>query len=122
MTAKHSIVVACLLAFSSLVLAQSSVDGVWKGEVQGGRGPQPITLTLKAEGGKVTGTLTGGRGGAIMIEEGTLAGSTLMFKTTQQGRGGEMVFEWTGTVMGSEIAFSRVAGGGTPQKFTVKKG
>ena len=40
--------------FAIAVIAQS-VDGKWTGEVQGGRGPQPVTLTLKADGGKLTG-------------------------------------------------------------------
>lgn len=123
MRVKHGILLVCLLAVSSFVLAQSSVDGTWTGEVQGGRGPQPLTLTLKAEGGKVTGTLGGGRGGPVTIEEGTLSGPTLKFKTKQMGRGGEITFNWTGTVKGDEIAFSRMAEGGQGQgqQFTLKR-
>ena len=112
-----------LLALASLALAQASVDGKWSGEVQGGRGPQPINLTLKADGGKLSGTLTGGRGGEIAIEEGTIAGTTLKFKSKQMGRGGEIVFNWTGTLKGDEIAFSRMAEGGQgqAQEFTLKR-
>ena len=42
----------CVFALTSLALAQGSVDGKWAGEIQGGRGPQAVTLTLKADGGK----------------------------------------------------------------------
>ena len=115
--------IVCLLASTAWVAAQGSVSGTWAGEVQGGRGPQQITLVLKADGGKLTGSLTGGRGGDIAIEEGTIAGNTVKFKSKQMGRGGEIVFNWTGTLKGDEIAFSRVAEGGQGQKqeFTLKR-
>ena len=114
---------ACLLALTALVAAQGSVNGTWAGEVQGGRGPQQITLTLKADGGKLTGTLAGGRGGEVTIEEGTISGNALKFKSKQQGRGGQITFNWTGTPKGDEIAFSRVAEGGQgqAQDFTLKR-
>ena len=115
-----SLVVVCLAALSAFVIAQS-VDGTWTGEVQGGRGPQTLTLTLKADSGKLTGTVGGGRGGPITIEEGTLSGADLKFKTKQQGRGGEVVFSWTGTLKGDEIAFSRTPEGGQAQQFTAKR-
>lgn len=123
MHVKRGVVLVCLLALSSFVMAQSSVDGTWAGEVQGGRGPQQVTLTLKADGGKLTGTVGGGRGGPITIEEGTISGSALKFKTKQQGRGGEIILNWTGTVKGDEIAFSRMAEGGQgqAQDFTLKR-
>ena len=121
MKVKRGIVLVCLLALGTFVLAQTSVDGTWAGEIQGGRGPQQITLTLKADGGKLTGSITGGRGGAINIEEGTLSGATFKFKTTQQGRGGQVTYSWTGTVKGDEIAFSRTPEGGQAQQFTAKR-
>ena len=114
---------AGVLVLTALVAAQGSVNGTWSGEVQGGRGPQQLTLSLKADAGKLTGTLTGGRGGDIMLEEGTITGNALKFKTKQMGRGGEIVFNWTGTLKGDEIAFTRVAEGGHGQKqeFTMKR-
>ena len=113
----------CVFALASLAQAQGSVDGKWVGEVQGGRGPQAITLTLKADGGKLTGSIAGGRGGEIAVEDGTISGGTLKFKSKQMGRGGEIVFNWTGTLKGDEIAFSRMAEGGQgqAQEFTAKR-
>ena len=82
-----------------------------------------MTLTLKADGGTLTGSVAGGRGGEMPIEEGTISGSTLKFKTKQQGRGGQMTLSWTGTLKGDEIAFSRVVEGGQgqAQEFVVKR-
>ena len=112
-----------ILAMASLVTAQGSATGTWVGEVQGGRGPQMVTLNLKADGGKVTGSVLGGRGGEIPIEEGTISGATVKFKTKQMGRGGEVVLNWTGTLKGDELAFSRMAEGGQgqAQEFTLKR-
>ena len=115
----------CLLfvcLFAIAVIAQS-VDGKWAGEVQGGRGPQPVTLTLKADGDKLTGTVVGGRGGEAPIQEGTISGTALKFKSQQQGRGGQVTFNWSGTLKGDEIAMSRMAEGGQgqAQEFVLKR-
>ena len=110
--------------FAIAVIAQS-VDGKWTGEVQGGRGPQPVTLTLKADGGKLTGTVLGGRGGENPIQDGTISGTALKFKTQQQGRGGgdPITLNWSGTLKGDEIAMSRKAevGDAPAQDFVLKR-
>ena len=114
---------ALVVCASVIAVIAQSVDGKWTGEVQGGRGPQPVTVTLKADGGKLTGTVTG-RGGDIPIQEGTIAGTALKFKTQQQGRGGaQTTFNWGGTLKGDEIAMSRKAEGGEgqAQEFTLKR-
>jgi hypothetical protein len=109
--------------FAIAVIAQS-VDGKWTGEVQGGRGPQQVNLTLKADGGKLTGSVAG-RGGENPIQEGTISGNALKFKTQQAGRGGgdPITLTWTGTLKGDEIAMSRVAEGrgGQAQEFVLKR-
>ena len=123
MKLKVSFLCLCVLAVASLASAQGSATGTWVGEVQGGRGPQMVTLNLKVDGGKVTGAVLGGRGGEVPIEEGTISGSTIKFKTKQMGRGGEIVLNWTGTLKGDEIAFSRMAEGGQgqAQEFVLKR-
>ena len=138
MTRRMGLWMLCLFAVVGVVLIAQSVDGKWVGEVQGGRGPQAVTLTLKgcpaptlagatltlkADGGKLTGSMAGGRGGEVTIDNGTISGSTLKFQTKQQGRAGEVVLNWTGTLKGDEIAVSRMAQGreGQPQEFTLKR-
>jgi hypothetical protein len=124
MKTKVSLLLIGLFAVAGLALAQAKVDGKWTAEIQGARGTQMITITLKDEGGgKLTGTVEGGRGGAIPIEEGSVKGNTVSFKQKQMGRGGEIVFLYTGTVMGDEIKFKREqqGGQGMPQEFTAKR-
>jgi len=110
----------CLLAVPILLLAQSSVDGRWAGELQGGRGPQPVTLTLKADSGKLTGSVQGGRGGEVTIEEGTISGDALKFKTKQMGRGGEVETKSTAKWDGSKLVISTTRPGqdGAPMTTT----
>ena len=130
MRTKACMLLICVFAVAGLALAQAKVDGKWTGEIQGGRGPQMVTLTLKDEGGgKLTGTYEGARGGATPIEEGKISGNTITFKRKQMGRGGEpVVINYTGTVSGDEIKFKQeVEGGGGggrggPVEFTVKRG
>jgi hypothetical protein len=110
-----------VLVFGALALAQ--VDGKWAGEFQGGRGPQMVTMTLKADGGKLSGSVTGGRGGDVPVEEGTFANNALKFKTHQMGRGGQVTVNWSGTLKGDEIAMSRTVEGGqgAAQDFVLKR-
>ncbi len=123
MKLKFCMLLICVFAVAGLALAQAKVDGKWSAEIQGGRGTQMITITLKADGGKLTGSVEGGRGGAIPIEEGTVSGNTVKFKQKQMGRGGEIILNYTGTVSGDEIKFSRMAEGGQgmPVEFTAKR-
>ena len=115
---------ALVVCASVIAVIAQSVDGKWSGEVQGGRGPQQVNLTLKADGGKLTGTVMG-RGGENPIQEGTISGTALKFKTQQQGRGGgnPVTLNWSGTLKGDEIAMSRKAEGGEApaQEFTLKR-
>jgi hypothetical protein len=122
MTRRMGLWMLSVFAVVAVALAQS-IDGKWVGEVQGGRGPQAVTLMLKADGGKLTGSMTGGRGGEVAIDNGTISGNTVKFQTKQQGRAGEVVLNWTGTLKGDEIAMSRMAQGreGQPQEFTLKR-
>lgn len=117
------LLVLCVALSPLAARAQGSVDGKWVGEVPAGRGPQQVTLTLKADGGKLSGSVTGGRGGEIAIEEGTIDNGMLKFKTKQMGRGGEVTLDWSGTLKGDEIAFTRMAEGGQgqAQEFTLKR-
>ena len=120
---KVCMLLICLFTVAGFALAQAKVDGKWTAEIQGGRGPQMVTLTFKTEGGKVSGTYQGARGGETPLEEVSLSGNTLKFKRKQMGRGGEVTFNYTGTVSGDEIKFKQEqeGGQGMPVEFTAKR-
>jgi hypothetical protein len=116
-------IAAAVVALTAVVVAQN-FDGKWTGEVQGGRGPQTITMTFKVESsGTLTGSITGGRGGEVAIKEGTVSGNKIKFKSTQMGRGGEINLSWSGTIKDDEIAMTRTieGGQGQSQEFTLKR-
>jgi hypothetical protein len=116
----------CFFLLTSTVLAQS-VDGKWTTGLHA-RGPdgQIITLTLKSDGSKVTGTLFGIQ--PIPLE-GTLEGNTLRIKlkvTTSSGA--ELLLNYSAILKGDEIKFTYQSDNGrlpvfgpAAQEFTAKR-
>src|SRR5215475_8259870 len=73
---KLLIAAAGLSILPALAFAQGGAAGKWTGEQQGRGGTQPVTLELKADGGKLTGTMTTGQN-AVQISDGTVDGSKI---------------------------------------------
>ena len=106
----------------------ANVAGTWEitmAAMQGGGGgggggtPQPQTLTLKQDGTKVSGTISG-RGGDTAID-GSVSGNTLTFTVTRQGRdGNSMTITYTATVSGDTMT-GKMSGGRGEREFTGKK-
>ena len=79
---------ALAIAVPALAFAQANVAGKWTGEVQGGRGPTPVTLELTVTGTAVTGKLTQGQGMPVDIQNAKLEGNKLTFSAPGGGGGG----------------------------------
>ena len=94
-----------VLAFSAMAPA-ADLDGRWSWSEAGRRGNSvTVVLTLKVNGNKLTGTITGGQGRRgdapeeIKISGGKVNGNTFSFKVSRQGRGGmSMTTEYKGTL------------------------
>jgi hypothetical protein len=107
---KKLLFVTTLLLVLTFVLCAADVTGKWTYEQpsfrQGGN-PTTVTLNLKAEGGKLTGTRSQpGRDGNVMeapISEGKIDGDNISFKTVQEFNGNSFTTSYSGTVSGSEI-------------------
>ena len=108
---KALLVAAALFVMSGLVFAQG-VAGKWTGEQQGRGGTQPVTLELKADGAKLTGTMKVGEGAAVNIADGKADGMKVSFATTQNFGGNEVQVMWSGEVKGDELTLTRMGGGG----------
>jgi hypothetical protein len=108
MTKKLLSVTTLLLALAFAAVA-ADVNGKWVYEQPGRQGgaPTKVTLTLKAEGGKLMGNSSrpGPDGAAVdtAITEGTVAGDNVTFKTSMNMGGNAMVVSYTGTVSGDEL-------------------
>ncbi len=123
MTKKLLFVVAILCVLTFAVMA-ADVNGKWTWEQQGQNGATTTTLTLKADGGKLTGTLDGGRGGPVEISDGKVDGNSISFSVKRNMRGTDVVTPYKGIINDSgdsmKIEFSRMGrGGGEPTPMTV---
>jgi hypothetical protein len=129
MMKKSFLVAAFLSALSLIAFAQSGPAGKWTGETQGRQGPQTITLDLKVDAAKLTGTYAQGAQPAAEITDGKIVdATTISFKRSLQGRGGGGAIEidYTGKIKGDEMTLTpTVAGGGGggrgPTEITLKR-
>ena len=110
MTKKLFFVLAILLV-GAFTLMAADVSGKWTYEQpgrNGGAGRQ-VTITLKQEGGTLTGTVPGmGRGGdnpppPSQITDGKVDGNNVSFTVKRETPNGTMVQKFEGTVSGDEM-------------------
>ncbi|HXS96273.1 MAG TPA: hypothetical protein VN736_16835 [Candidatus Limnocylindrales bacterium] len=130
MTKKLLFVVSLLLVLALAAFA-ADVTGKWTYEQQGrGGNPTTVTLTLKADGGTVTGTESRpGRGGNgttdTQVTNGKIDGDKISFDISREFNGNTMTTTYKGTVKGDTIDFevTRPGRGGEPMtnKVTAKK-
>jgi hypothetical protein len=108
MTKKLLFLTTVLLAFAFAATA-ADINGKWVYEQAGRQGGNPVkvTLTLKSEGGKLTGTLSRpGRDGNAMesqISDGKVDGNNVSFKVSQQFGGNSMTSDYMGTLSGDDL-------------------
>src|SRR5438128_2466658 len=107
----------CLLWTFALRISAADVTGKWTAQVPGRSGQmREVTITLKADGQNLTGTVTG-RNGENPISDGKISEDDISFKVnTQNG-----TQTYTGKIAGSEIKFKREGGAGNPIEFTAKR-
>jgi len=110
-------VLCAVMAFAA------DVTGKWTAEVTTQRGTQTQTFDLKADGSKLTGTVTGARGGPAEITDGKVTGDKISFKVSRTMQDRTFVQNYEGTVSGDEIKLtSKVEGmDRPPQEMTAKR-
>lgn len=109
-----------ILVFSA---AAAGVDGKWTAQVPGRQGnTQETTFNLKADGDKLTGTVSSRRGD-VQISDGKIDGDNVSFVTVMEFNGNQIKILYKGKVSGDEIKFTREreGGEGQSQSFTAKK-
>jgi autotransporter translocation and assembly factor TamB len=97
------------LLFLAATALAADLTGKWTGHINDpGGGSHDLTLELKSDGDKVTGTMTGGPpNGDKQRLSGKLAGDDLSFDIKAQGPGGEaMTLSFKGKVSGNHIVGS----------------
>lgn len=115
-------VAAFVLAGLSVVWA-ADVNGKWVAQVPG-RGGQTreTTFNFKAEGAKLTGTVSGMQGDQP-ISDGKIAGDDISFVVVANFQGNEVKLVYKGKVAGDEIKMTRTREGSDqpPQEFVAKR-
>ena len=101
-----------LFAFAALA---ADVTGTWKGSIETPNGSREVTMNLKADGSKLTGTVSG-RQGDVDIQDGKIDGDNISFSFVR----GDFKMEYKGKVAASEIKFDISIGDRTIQ-MTAKK-
>ncbi len=90
----------CFLAGSALA---AEIDGKWKAEYAGRDGETRTTnFTFKADGEKLTGTVSG-RQGDTAISEGKISGDEISFVVVRSFQGEERKIQYKGKIAGDEI-------------------
>lgn len=131
MTKKLLFVVTILLVVAFGAMA-ADVSGKWTYEQpgRGGGNPTTVTITLKASGDTLTGTVSQpGRDGNAMetpISDGKVDGNNVSFKVVRSMGGNEFTIPYTGVVNGDTMDLSvtrpgRNGGDPTTAKFTAKR-
>ena len=109
---------ACTLAVVALAADPS---GKWTYETQGRNGPQTVTLTLKASGDSLTGSISGGRGGEVNISDGKVSGDDISFSVVREFNGNQITTKYTGKLSGDSMNLTIEGPRGGPQQVTAKK-
>jgi hypothetical protein len=119
---KKLLFVLTILLVASFALMAADVTGKWTYEApgRGGNPGRPVTITLKADGSTLTGTMpAAGRGGAgdpIAISDGKIDGNNISFNVKRDMNGTTMVTKYEGVVNGDELKMkiTRTGQDGTP--------
>jgi hypothetical protein len=113
---------AVVLAASTAAFA-ADVTGKWVAQVAGRDGQtREQTFNLKAEGEKLTGTVSG-RQGDVAITDGKVKGDDVSFDVTMKFQDREMKMSYTGKLSGDELKLTRKVQGSErpPQEITAKR-
>ena len=114
---------ACVVLMMATLALAADVSGKWVAQVPG-RGGQTreTTFNFKAEGAKLTGTVSGMQGDNP-ISDGKIAGDEISFSVKVSFNGNDVTLLYKGKVSGDEIKFVRTReGGNNPgQEFTAKR-
>ena len=115
-----------LLGTFSVAAWAADATGKWTAQVPGrGGNTTEQTFTLKADGAKLTGTLSGGQGGEVQITDGKVSGDDISFVVFRNFNGNDIKISFKGKVSATEIKFTRTIDMGDqappPTEFVAKK-
>jgi hypothetical protein len=112
---KSKVISLCVVVLLTITSAWAAdANGKWTATVPGagGQGASTITLDLKVDGEKLTGTLNNTQApGDVQIAEGKVAGDEVSFSLTRDIGGTQTKVLWKGKIAEDEIKFTRTTQG-----------
>lgn len=119
---KRTFVQACVcLALAAAQLFAGDVSGKWAMEMAGRDGEKRVqTLNLKADGDKLTGTMSG-RQGEREISNGKINGDEISFSMTFEMGGEKRTMLYTGKLVGEELKLNVKSENGNMSRDVVAK-
>ena len=100
-------------SLATFCLWAADATGKWTAEMQGQNGnTRTVTMNLKADGSKLSGTVNGGRGGDAEISDGKVDGNDLSFTVVREFNGNKMTSSYKGKLDGDVIHFNMKMEGG----------
>jgi hypothetical protein len=101
--------------FAALAILGADVSGKWTAEMKMPNGnSRPVTMTLKADGTNLTGSVSG-RNGDTPISDGKVNGDDVSFTVVREFNGNQMKMNYKGKVQGDKIHFTVTREGGEGQ-------
>ena len=123
MNFRRVLFVFALLVGVGVVAQAADVTGKWTAQVPGRDGQTAEqTFNLKADGEKLTGTVSG-RQGDTEISDGKVKGDEVSFNVKMSFQGNEMKMVYKGKLSGDELKLTRTREGSDrpPAEFTAKR-
>jgi hypothetical protein len=122
---KKFAILTMILCAVSLAATAAGIDGKWTSESKRGDNTIQQTLTLKSDGGALTGTVEtsfNGNSRSVDIKNGKVDGNKFSFSMVQRGKQGEITVTWEGTVNGDELSGTQKREGQDQSRpFTAKR-
>lgn len=126
---KKLLFVTTILLVAAFAAFAADVSGKWTYEMAGRDGnTRQVTITLKADGNNLTGTVPGfGRGGEappVEISNGKVDGDNVSFEVKREFNGNTMVTKYNGTVSGDSMKLKitrETQNGERTQEVTAKR-
>lgn len=123
MNSRRVLFVFALLVAVGFVAQAADVTGKWTAQVPG-RGGQTReqTFNLKADGEKLTGTVSGMQGDTE-ISDGKVKGDEVSFNVKMSFQGNDVKMVYSGKLVGEELKLTRKREGSDqpPAEFTAKR-
>ena len=99
------------LALLATTLFAADITGKWTAEVEGRDGQKRTTMfNLKADGDKLTGTVSGPGGRDFNIEDGKISGDDVSFAVTMEMNGNSRKVLYKGKASGDQLNLKRGEG------------